>query len=649
MTESKEYRQYLTAEVQKPKPTWYENLVNSFGKIPITFPVDKDAEKRITEQASFIGYEIKPSSIYITSIFIFILALVASVATLFYTGSMLALLVGIMGGAGLAYYIYSYLPNQLAFTRIRATSDLLLSVLYMVISLRITPNLENALVFASVNVGGIVGRDLKKIAWDMSLGKYKTGDDALEIFARKWKQENNEFSEAIDIIRTSSFKAESERLKMYEEAVNVILERNTDRMKTYSAELNNPVNIINYLGITLPVLTIILFPVMTIFLSQSIRAELLVLIYNVALPLIVYWMMMETLKKRPISFGVVDISTHPDAYKIGTYKIKNKIIPLLPISIAVSISLIALGYFIIQSEESMISLSKIIGGLVVIWGIAAGIIIYSYFSYRKNIKIKEDIIITENEFTEALYELGLILSSGYSVETSIEKLLTKIRNLKISFLFTKTLNNVKEFGMTIQKAIFDQNEGVIKYYPSKLIKNILQIFVESLNRGSKTTAVAMMSVSGYLKSIKRVEEYLKEILQETTSEMQFMLAILVPVATAIIVAIAGLLTSVLVQTSMFLATLTGLSSNPIFSQQNTLGSLVDVTRIVPIQWFVLIVGGYMLEVILTLAIFLAALKHGDDPLEKHKLIANGLFRGMLIFTVISLITFVTFNGLVKIG
>lgn len=648
MVESREYKQYLISEVQKPKPTWYEKLVNGFGKIPFEYPVDRDAEQRIRSQADFVGYEIKPSAIYTSAIFIVIISIISSILIFLFTNSPLALLVGIFSGAGFAYYIYSYLPNQVKFTRIRATSDLLLSVLYMVISLRITPNLENAVVFASANVSGNVGRDLKKIVWDMSLGKY-TGDDALEVFAKKWREENDEFSEAIDIIRTSVFKGETERLKMYEEAVNVILERNSERMKTYSTQLNTPVTVINYMGITLPVLTVILFPIMTIFLSQAIRPHLLVLLYNVALPLLVYWMMIDTLKKRPISFGAVDISTHPDAYKIGTYRTKNKIIPLLPISFVVAGAIISLGYLLIRFDPNPISLLKIGGGLAIVWGVSLGIIIYSYFSYRKNIKIKQDIVATENEFTEALYELGLILSSGYSVETSIEKLLTKIRNLKISFLFTKTLNNVKELGMTIQKAIFDPKDGVIKYYPSKLIKNVLQIFVEALQRGSQTTAVAMMSVSGYLKSVRRVEDYLKEILQETTSEMQFMLAILVPVALGIIVALAGLLTSVLVQISQLLATLTGLSGQSPFSQPNLLGVLVDIKNIVPIEYFVIIVGVYMIEVVITLAMFLSALQYGEDPLEKHKLIANGLFRGMLIFSAVSLFTYVAFSGLVKIG
>lgn len=649
---SQEYRQYLASEVKKEKPGFYEKMTNALGtKMPFNLPINQEDYKKMSDALEFVGYKTKPEYVYKTGLMIVILSLLAAAGTYFLASSLLFAGMVVVSGLALGYYAIVYVSHAVRYTRIKATSDLLLAVLYMVISLRLTPNLENALVFAAVNIGGVVGKDLKKISWDLSLGKYDNADEAIEAFSRKWRHENDEFSEAIDVIRTSAFRGEAERNKMYEEAINIILERNTDRMKSYTQNLTNPVAIINYLGITLPVLTIILFPILTIFLSTAIKPSLLVIVYDVVLPIVVYWLMMDTLRSRPLSFGEVDISSHPDAHKIGTFKFGKKTLPILPFSITLGAILILLGSYLIFSipdtPENKVSFQKIAGGLTIVWGIASAFILYSYLSYRKNIAIRETIVQTEDEFTTSLYELGLILQGGYSVETSVEKLVRKIRNLKISFLFQKALDNIKGFGYTFEKSIFDPNVGVIRYYPSSMIRNILRIFVESLGRGSRTTAVAMMSVSGYLKSVKRVEQFLKEMLSETTAEMQFMMSLLVPVACGIIVGLAALMTLVVVQIGQMFNRLTGLASNIPFDQPSLLSVIGDPSRIVPIEWFAIIVGVYMIEVILTLAIFVSSLRNGEDSLEKHRAIANGLILGMVVFTIVSVLVFVLMRGFVQ--
>ncbi len=643
---SREYASYLLSESEKKKPSIYEKICNTFGKIPVQFPLSPSNKINIQEKLNFVGYDIRPSSVYISAISIFLIIFSIGLVLLF-LDQLVYFIFAAGGGAGLAFYFINYPTYAVKYLRIKSTSDLLLSILYMVVSLRITPNLENAIMFAATNISGPVGRDLKKTAWDLSVGKYENAEVAIEAFAGKWKQENEEFAESLDVIRTASYRPEAERVKLYDEAISLVLERNTDRMKNYATDLTNPITIVNYLGITLPVLTVVLFPVMTVFLATDIRQPLLIALYNVILPLVVYWLMTETLRSRPLSFGVVDISKHPDAHEIGKYKIGKTNIPLLPICLAVGLAVGFLGYQIIISEKQAASLMKILGGTTIVWAVALPIIIYSYFSYRKNIEIKQSIIQTETEFTEALYELGLILQTGYSVEIAIEKLLTKIKGLKIFDLFSRALENVKKFGMTLEKAIFDPQSGVLRYYPSETMKNILQIFVESLRKGSRTTAVAMVSVAGYLKSVSRVEQYLREILSEITSEMQFMLAILVPVTMAIIVALAAVMTSALVQIATLFGSFAGLNDKAPFNQPSTLGILVDVTKILPIEWFSLIVGIYMIEIIFILSTFISSLQYGDDPLEKYKLLTSGLLRGMVLFTIIGSVIFIIFSGLVK--
>jgi hypothetical protein len=653
---SREYQQYLETELAKRKPTLFEIICNQLGaKLPIDVPLDKETEQRMWQQIQFVGYKTTPTNVIRGSIAIFIASMLIGLSLLLVKADVIFTLMAFVGGALIALYWASYYLKQLViFTRIRATPDLLLSVLYMVISLRITPNFENALIFAATNTGGLVGRDLKKIVWDLSIGKYESAEEGLEAFANKWKQENEEFSEAIDVLRTSMFKSEDERSKLYEEAINIILERNTDRMKRYTQELSNPIAIINYMGITLPVLTIILFPILTLFMSQSVPPYLLVVVYNVLLPIAVWWMINDTLMKRPISFGVRSVDTHPEAHRIGTMKIGKKTYKIWPFSLAIAASFVLLGLYLIYAdvihtgkEGDPITIQKVLGGMSIIWGAAGAIAFYSYFSYKGNDRIRDDMIQTENEFSEALFELGLILNSGYSVEASVEKLITKIKNLKIYMLFARALDNIRKFGHTFERAIFDPDTGVIKYYPSTMIRNILRVFSESLKKGSRTTATAMMSVSTYMKNVTRVENFLREMVSDTTSEMQFMMSLMIPVSMGVIIGLSALLGLILFQISQFFGVLAQQAIQLPVGDNSLLSVLGDIKRVVPIQWLTVIVGSYMIEVILSMAVLLSTLRNGEDSIEKHKIIAGSIFMGTIIFTIVGLVVFLVFRGLVS--
>lgn len=649
---SQDYHQYLETELAKRKPAFFESMTNLIApKIPIDLPMDKETEQKYWQQIEFVGYKVAPKDIYRSAIGIVIAGILIGLSLLLLKVDSLFTIIAMFGGILIGYYWTIYPGQAVRFTRIRASPDLLLSLLYMVISLRITPNFENALMFAAANTGGVIGHDLKKIMWDLSLRKYESADEALGVFADKWKHENNEFAEAIDILRTSSFKAEGERTKLYEEAINIILERNTDRMKKYTQELSQPVAIINYLGITLPVLTIILFPILTIFMSQSIPPYLLVVVYNVLLPIVVWWMINDTLMKRPISFGVRNVDAHPDAHKIGTVRMGKKTYKLWPFCIAVAAVLISAGLFIIFTNDPKepVSLQKVVGGMLIIWGAAAAIAIYSYFSYKGNDVIRDDMVQTETEFSEALFELGLILNSGYSVESSVEKLLKKIKNLKIYFLFEKALDNIRKFGYTFERSVFDKESGVIRYYPSTMIQNILRVFSEALKKGSKTTATAMMSVSTYMKNVTRVENFLREMIAETTSEMQFMSSLLVPVSMGIIIGLSALLSLILFEISKFFGVIAKQAIQLPVGDSSLLSVLGDIDRVVPIEWLTVIVGAYMIEVILSLSVLLSTLRNGEDSIEKHKTIASSIVLGTAIFTIVGILVFVVFKSMVAAG
>jgi hypothetical protein len=631
------------------KKSWYEIICDTLGSYFFEIPVSEITKKNLSDKLEFCDLRITPNSVYATAVmFIIIGMLVGSLFFLFKFATYGLLLIA--ASIGFSFYILYYPSILTKYYRIKASSELVLSVLYMTVSLRLVPNLESAITFAADNLKGPVGKDLKKLVWSMSTGRLGA-NELLDVFAKKWKQENFEFYQAIEMIKTSQLEMGEKREKMLDESIRILLRGNMEKMKNYTTQLKSSLTIITMLGITLPILTIILFPIMTIFMADAIKPIMLVVFYNIILPVVVYYVMSDVLLSMPLQFNVVDISLHPDSHKTGYLPIKiddKKIrLPLLPLSILIGVLIISLGYSIVSiPTKEAVTMTKLGGGLIILWGVSSSFIFYSFFSFYRNLEIRDEIKEVEMSFDDAIYQLGHILSSGQPVERSLEKLVNSMGELKIVNLFKMVLSNIRRFGFTMRMAMFDEKVGALRYYPSHLIRSMLKILVDSLEKGVTGSAKTMLAISQYLKTVHTVEEHMKESLDETTSEMKFMMSMLAPISCGIVVGMATIMVMVLFYIAKILVSVTGLSSAvPSLAAPGMLESLVDIKKIVPAETFLIIVGTYMLEVIVLLSIFLTRLEHGGDSLDGYRLVTTGVLIGMVIFSFSILLIYFIFSGI----
>jgi len=637
-------------DLKKIREKWYESLCNSLGKL-FEFPLSEDQIKDFKEKLEFCELNVRPNYIFSTAIVLIIIGIFISLFLFFFEFYIYGILV-IISFSIFSWYLFIYPSYLTRYYRIEATSDLVQSILYLVISLRLVPNLETALMFASSNIKGIVGRDLRKMAWGISTGKYRSADEVLEVFAKKWKQENLEFFEAMHLIRTSIQQKKEKRETMLDEAVNIMLQGNMERMKHYSTELRNPLMIITTLGITLPVLTIILFPIMTIFLSETIKPHLLFLFYDVLLPLAIYYIMSQTLRTRPLSFGVIDISKHPSV-KLNKIEInvpgKKIVFPNMVLSIMIGFLICFTGIIITMIPGDPASITKLGGGLIILTGIASSVIIYSFLHFYGNIEIRDEVREIEREFDEILFQLGYSLSTGIPLEAALDESCKRTRGLKISGMFENALINIRRFGFTFKKSLFDKKYGAIRYYPSPIIHAMMSTIADSIEKGVAGVAKTVLSISQYLKSIHLVDEHMREILDETTSNMKMMMVMLVPIASGTVVGMATIMVMVLFQITKILANVTGLAAAyPQNFGSEMLGGLVDIKNILPAEIFLVVVGIYMLEIVIMLASFVGSLEHGDDPLDKYYLIATNVLINLVIFSACVLIIYFIFKNLINV-
>src|SRR3989344_9000070 len=107
--------------------------------------------------------------------------------------------------------------------RLRASNQMVLCVLYIVMYMRHTSNLENAIIFAGEHIGNPLALDLRKVLWDVETGKFVTIKESLDNYLEGWRDYSLEFVESFHLIEGSLYEPSNERrISLLEKSLEVI-------------------------------------------------------------------------------------------------------------------------------------------------------------------------------------------------------------------------------------------------------------------------------------------------------------------------------------------------------------------------------------------------------------------------------------------
>jgi len=323
---TREYRLYKKS--QKKKIGWYEKLVGFTSKI-MNMNLDKKTNDDLKRAISFTDLKVTAGGVGGLFVFIILLFVIMAIVFMFFNIlSVLGVIIVAMIGMPIAYYMLKYPINLVKKQRMEASSQVVLAILYMVISMRISPNLERALRFTASNITGALARDMRRLIWDIEMRKYYSARDALSDYISKWKIENEEFAEALRLIRDSGSRLPEKARGVLDQALEVVLSGSKTRMKHYVQDLKMPVMVIHMMGIVLPILGTIITPLAAIFMSEFISPLHFIIGYDLVLPIIIIWFINSTLGKRPITLSQIDIKGYPNLPPPGRFVLKGRSIPV---------------------------------------------------------------------------------------------------------------------------------------------------------------------------------------------------------------------------------------------------------------------------------------------------------------------------------
>jgi len=553
-----------------------------------------------------------------------------------------------------------YIANR---WRLKASNQMVLCILYIVIYMRHTSNLENAIKFAADHVGNPLSLDLRKVFWDVQTGKYSTLKESLDEYLRRWRKYNLDFVNSFHLIESSLYEpSEERRLELLDKSLEVILNGIYERMLKYAHDLKNPITMLHMLGVILPILGLVIFPLIGVFMG-NVKWYHLFILYNVLLPIIVYNVGMNILSKRPGSYGDVNV---PVKFKKG--------VAILASLLAFVFILIGTSPFIIhainpefdisfmQSDDGLVSekfldfecssngvcvgpfgLGALLISLFIPLGIALALGWYFISKTKEPMKIRDETKKLESEFASALFQLGTRIGDGIPAELAFKDVAKTLEGTPTGKFFEKVHVNLTKNGMSLRSAIFDKENGAILEYPSPLVESSMEVLLESSKKGPKVVAQSLISISNYVNNVHKVNERLKDLLAEIISSMKSQINFMAPVISGIVVGISSMIVGVMSKLDNMMSQV---NANGVSGASFDLGSLMELfnkSSAIPGYFFQVVVGIYVIQIIYILSVLSNSIEYGVDKLNEQNSAGKNILKGVLTYLIVAFITIVLFN------
>lgn len=682
---SKRYKEFKKEEEHAQQVSSYEQFCNRMASY-LNLEADESTVAKLNPAIKLLGWNITPGMVLSATVGSAILGFVAWMfvfAINMIIGPIIPvslMAISAIVPFGVAVFVF-YKPKFDAKNKvIRSSGEMILAILYMVVYMRSSPNLEGALRFAALNLDGPISDDLKEVLWNVEVGEYSGVEKSLENYTKKWKDYNDDFLQSLNLIKASMNEPNLQRRNdMLQDAIDTILDGTREEMKHYAQGLKTPVMILNALGAMLPVLAMIMLPLISVFMGDAITPLHLIILFNIMLPSALYVFMQRVLSSRPPTVssssstqderlpqrGIAKFEVRDTEIEVPAWTIGAAIFAL--ISLYGVIGYISFPAFypvtdvdfaqvpgIFLSGDSLAPLPMLLRSVSLTLGLGIGIGVAKVLGSRERKKAEDQIHSIEKQFPTALFQLGNKISGGTPIEVALEDAAEATSDLEISELFNSASINIHRMGMTFEQSLFDDKYGAVHRFPSQLISTVMRAIIRSSEKGNKMASQAMLTISRYLENIHETQEKLNDLMEDTTTTIQMLAYMLAPVVSGVAVGMSQtIITSMFGLSTSFQEANSGLGggggsapgsgATDVSSFGGILGNLDEA---IPPELLQLVVGVYLIQLLYLLGTFYMKITKGENKTYRNMFIGKVMITGLVFYTMTVLIVALMFGGMV---
>ncbi len=638
---SNEYSIFKKEQLSKGT-TIYEKFARICGKI-LPIKGSEKSEKEIDQYLRIIHLDLKPRDTLSASVVALLLSLFLSIGSFFLFGSFVITAILIGASLGVFFYLKSHPKRLYQIWKAKASDQFVLAVLYTVIYMKQDSNLERAMYFISKNLAPPLSLDFIKILWNFQAGTFSSVEESLEDYLKIWKGKADSFINSMHLITSSLRESNKERAEdLMKKAKETILQSVNDNMLHYAHNLQSPIKGIYLLGIVLPVLLLTLIPMVGAFMGDSIKSIYIFLFYNVVLAIVIWFMSKNVLLSRPSGIS----STDPGLVKFEKRKSKFfyaflGILIFAVFSIPFFISVLGAVFVGEELREFFLSNNaSFYFSVLFVAGIGLSLSAYYWLSNHKPYVLKKKLNSIEDSFSSIIYQLGVKMDQNIPAEVAMVKIAEENPGTEAGEFFSLVYSNLSQKGMSLRESLFDKENGALISYPSATIRSVMSMFVESVKKSPKIASRSLLTVSHYLKDVKRVYERLKDLLADTLSSIKMQAQFMAPIIAGVVVSLSVLITRVLVQLGKQMNLISELSTSA-----TTSAAPVDISSIsffnissaMPSPIFQLIVGIYIIEIVFILSYLYSGVTYGFDKIEFKQFVSKNLLLSTILYCLIAIV------------
>jgi len=593
-------------------------------KLGRSLPVFGYDDESMQRKLSFVLFPYSAREIIATAVLTILPTLLVA-AILSSISGFAAYAVLFLGAVG-AVVIYIY-PSNIFYSHAISeyNEEMLRAILRMTTFISMDTSIEYAFVETGSHLHGTLKLQFERIKNDLTRKQKMTLGDAIEPYIPIWNEINPIFVKSLRLLQTAALSTGEDRDKILGETIETMLLNYSTIGKRYAEELSRNSQKLITVGILIPIMSLMLLPLLSIFLPDMVRPDILAFVYIILFPTMTLLMALNFGAKR-VQVDTVHIEDAKEYTPMPSY------VKWIGIGIAVIFAMPSL-YFIstIQpGDPAGDTMFALVMGWLISFGLVAGVYIYAAIHTHRYKKLWEEVYEIEQDLPHLLQSFSTYLTLNIATENIIDEVIDDYQKFGFGkHPVVKAFRRIKHTLLTTKESLSEISERELpKLLPSKKVNQVLTQIMSFSEISQASSAKVAKMVRAQTIDIYKLDDYLKTMLAESVGLINITTTMLAPLLSA-----AAVVMSVAIVKSIVYITdqLSAIAAS--FGSTNLNLSLVDTSKVIPPVFIEVIVGLFLVETILVMSLYSTMINTGNDRFMLFKTISSNM-TGFVIYTIL---------------
>ncbi|MGM5488548.1 MAG: hypothetical protein ACQESG_06360 [Nanobdellota archaeon] len=599
------------------------NIYEIGRSLPIGFSLKKD-EKKLKD----IYFEYDSKEVVSTALVIFIIEIL-----LYLLLSEISNILGLVAfffGTIFTIVIYVY-PTHIYYSQMimAYNEEMFQAILSISNFISMNSSLEYAFFHTRKVLKGILRIEFDEIIQQLHRKEHTSFGGAIEPYIQKWNEVNLTFVKSLRLLETAIMAEEKQKETIIQETITTLLVSFKVHGKRSSEELAQKAKGLISFGVLLPVMSLMLLPLLSIFMSDIVKPSGIFFFYNVLFPTVMLLVALDFANKR-VQINTIDLQDSSKYKKTPHWIYLIGLLIIVVFSIPGFFHLATIDMTSADAAEKEYDLMSVIKVWLIPLGIMVAIYVVSKYYVAIHRKQWEDVKLAEDDLPHLLQIFGTFISLNISIENIIPYI---ARDYKEAGFKDHPVVNI--FSELSRKLIYTKGkvqvlivETLHDICPSKKVSNMLSQILSFSEISQESASKATRLIRNQTIAVMELDDYIRTLLAETSGLINISVTMLLPLLSAV----AVIMSILIVKAIDFI-------TKELSAIQESFGgggfdlSLVDITKIIPPTLLEVIISIYFIEMFYILSLFATKIEIGNDRFKFAQKLSSNMM-GFLVYSMV---------------